>query len=81
MVHAYPYIAVVETLLDTLAEDRGAPTKDEIVAAACLNPMAAEWAEFVEYVARFDSGTWYQYVPVLQHSSGSNHPSSANSLS
>lgn len=81
MVHAYPYIAVVETLLDTLAEDRGAPTKDEIVAAACLNPMTAEWAEFVEYVARFDSGTWYQYVPVLQHSSDNNYSSRANSLS
>ena len=34
MVHGYPYIAVVETLLDTLADDLGAPSKDQIVAAA-----------------------------------------------
>ncbi len=67
MVSAYPYIAVVETLLDTLAEDRGEPSKDEIVAVAPLNPMATEWEEFVKYVAQFDNGNLFEYVPVLQH--------------
>lgn len=71
MVHAYPYIAVVETLLDTLADDRGAPSKDQIVAAAPKNPMTAEWEVFVQYVAKFDNGTWYEYVPVLHHQKAS----------
>ncbi|DBA80153.1 TPA: hypothetical protein ACH3X2_007626 [Trebouxia sp. C0005] len=67
MVHAYPHIAVVETLLETLADDKGAPSKDQIVAAAPMNPMTAEWEAFLQYVAKFDSGTWYEYVPVLHH--------------
>ncbi len=67
MVRAYPYVAVVETLLDTLADDMGAPSKDQIVAAAPMSPMTAEWEVFVQYVAKFDSGTWYEYVPVLRH--------------
>lgn len=68
MVHAYPHIAVVETLLDTLAENRGEPTKGDIVAVACLNPMAAEWDDFVTYAMQFDTGQFYEYVPVLPHS-------------
>ena len=65
MVHAYPYVAVVETLLDTLAEQRGEPSKDDIVAIAHLNPMASEWDDFVLYVSQFDHNTCYDYVPVL----------------
>ncbi|DBA77180.1 hypothetical protein WJX77_005431 [Trebouxia sp. C0004] len=64
MVHAYPYVAVVETLLDTLADNMGAPGKDQIEAAAPINPMTAEWEMFVQYAAKFDSGTWYEHVPV-----------------
>lgn len=65
MVHAYPYVAVVETLLDTLAEQRGEPSKDDIVAVAHLNPMAADWDDFVHYCAQFDHSACSDYVPVL----------------
>ena len=65
MVHAYPYIAVVETLLDTLADQRGEPSKDSIVAAAHLHPMIQEWQDFIHYVSQFDQSCCYDYVPVL----------------
>ena len=66
MVHAYPYIAVVEILLDTLAELRGEPSKDDIAAMAPLNPMLAQWEDFVEYVAQLDRVPLnHGHVPVL----------------
>ena len=70
MVHAYPCLAIVETMLDTLAELRGEPSKDQIVETAPLNPMTAEWEKFVNYHAQFSTYTttpsrFDDYIPVL----------------
>lgn len=67
MLQSYPHIAIVETLLDTLAAERGEPTKDQIVAAAQLKPApsASEWQRFVQYVEQFEHGSVHEYVPLL----------------
>lgn len=67
MLQSYPHIAIVETLLDTLAAQRGEPTKEEVVAAAQLKPAPSEWHHFVRYVQQFDQGGVHEYVPVLKH--------------
>ena len=68
MVHAYPYLAVVEDMLDTLAELRGELSKDQIVKLAPLNPMIAEWEEFIKYHADISTHTnpslWDDHIPV-----------------
>ena len=68
--HAYPYLAIVEHMLDTLAELRGEPSKDQIVEMAPLNPMTAEWEEFIKYHAQFSThittpSPFDDYIPVL----------------
>ena len=67
MLQSYPYIAVVETMLDTLAAIKGAPTKEEIVAAAQLKPQPSEWHHFVQYVQQFEHRNVHEYLPVLRH--------------
>ena len=66
ILQSYPYIAVSETLLDTLAALRGEPTKEEIVTAAQLKPQPSEWHHFVQYVQQFERRHIHEYLPVLR---------------
>lgn len=67
MLQSYPHIALVESLLDTLAAQRGEPSKEEIVAAAQMKPAPSQWHRFVQYVQQFDHRRVHEYVPVLRH--------------
>lgn len=49
MVHAYPYMPILEPFLDTLAANEGFPDNRDVVALAQSDDMAAEWKDFDAY--------------------------------
>lgn len=71
MVHAYPYMPILEPLLDTLAVKEGYPSHDEVVASAKDNPMTAAWRDFDTYAMFIHQNMFCEeravYVPLSKH--------------
>ena len=64
IVHLYPYIPVLEEVLEAVATARHEPSKEDVMAMAEQDPMNAEWAELEEYVEMVVAEDPHAYVPV-----------------
>lgn len=67
VVHSYPYMCIMETLLDTIATQLGYPSKDDITASAHLDSMAAEWKLFGSYARFIGSHHSHDYLQLCRH--------------
>ena len=64
IVHLYPYIPVLEEVLEGVAMAMHEPSKEDVMAMAQQDPMNAEWAELEEYVEMVVAKDPHAYVPV-----------------
>lgn len=64
MVHAYPFVNVHEALLESLAAHGKELTKDEIVAAAVTNRMAADYAQLLQYCEVVGASAYSGHLPI-----------------
>ena len=64
MVHAYPFVNVHEALLESLATHRQELTKDDIVAAAMTNRMAADYAQLLQYCEVVGASAYSGHLPI-----------------
>ena len=75
MVHAYPYMPILETLLDTLAVSEGYPSHEEVVASSPADPMTAAWKDFDAYAMYIHKNMFCEersvYVPLSKHRASS----------
>ena len=65
-VHSYPYMPMMETMLDTIASQLGYPSQEQIMASAHLDPMAAEWQLFGSYAKFIGSQHSHGYIQLCQ---------------
>ena len=68
MVHSYPKMPVLEEMLNTFANQRGAETEESLVALACEGDMQAEWTTFWNYTRHVnpDYTARFEYVPLRE---------------
>ena len=71
IVHLYPYIPVLEDVLEALAVARLEPSKEDLMVSASEDPLAAEWGEFEEYVEGVIAQQPSCYVPVPRQAASS----------
>ena len=71
IVHLYPYIPILEDVFEALAIARQEPSKEDLMASASGDPLAAEWAEFEEYVQGVIAQQPSCYVPVPRQAASS----------
>ncbi len=64
LVHAYPHIGSMEVMLEVLADQRGEPSKEQLVEYAQTNPMEAEWKRLIRYHNLLGTGMFPEYLPV-----------------
>ncbi|DBB11507.1 TPA: hypothetical protein ACH3X3_006911 [Trebouxia sp. C0006] len=64
LVHAYPHIGSMEVMLEVLADQRGEPSKEQLVEYAQTNPMEAEWKRLIRYHDLLGTGMFPEYLPV-----------------
>ena len=68
VVHCYPYLPTMETLLESVAAGRGAsdapshPTSDQHGES---EHTVTEWATLTEYTALLATQTYHDYLPLL----------------
>ena len=62
--HAYPHIGSMEVMLEVLADQRGEPSKEQLVEYAQTNPMEAEWKRLIRYHDLLGTGMFPEYLPV-----------------
>jgi len=70
MVHAYPYMPILEPFLDTLAANQGYPTNSDVASTAA--PMVAEWRDFDVYSNHLHNTMFAlkersPYIPLSRH--------------
>lgn len=53
--------------MDALADERGAPSKQDIASGVTANSMAKEWNDFELYVQHIVSHDPHAYVPLVYH--------------
>lgn len=58
---------LIEILLDTIAAQAGYPSRQEIEAAAPLDPLTADWEMFGEYAKFIASHQTHNYLQMCQH--------------
>ena len=63
VVQSYPYLPILETHLETMAADRGEPSKAKLLAIASGNYMAAEWRHLNKYLEVTASAKSHDYIP------------------
>ena len=51
--------------MDALADERGAPSKQDIASRVTPNSMAKEWNDFEHYVQYIVSHDPHAYVPIV----------------
>ena len=70
-VHAYPYMPILESLLDIIAIREGYPAHEEVVASAERDPMTAGWRDFDVYTMYIHQNMFSEkhsmYVPLSRH--------------
>ncbi|KAL3158665.1 hypothetical protein ABBQ32_011407 [Trebouxia sp. C0010 RCD-2024] len=70
-VHAYPYMPVLESILDHIAAREGYPVHEEVIASAHSDPMTAAWRDFDEYAMYIHTNMFSEeravYVPLSRH--------------
>lgn len=70
-VHAYPYMPILELILDTIANREGYPSHEEVVATAQRDPMTAAWKDFDVYAMYIHQNMFSEersiYVPLSRH--------------
>ena len=70
-VHAYPYMPILEPILDTIAAREGYPSHAEVVASAHRDPMVAAWKDFDVYAMYIHQNMFSEersiYVPLSRH--------------
>ncbi len=62
--------------MDALADERHAPSKQNIAAEVLPDSMASEWEDFEKYVQYVVATDPYEYVPIKRHMSQSDISSS-----
>ena len=69
MVHAYPYMPILEPFLDTLAGHAGQPSNPDITSTA--DAMTADWQDFDVYSKYIHDHMFTMertvYIPLSQH--------------
>ncbi|KAL0019409.1 hypothetical protein WJX77_010507 [Trebouxia sp. C0004] len=70
MVHAYPYMPILEPFLDTLAANHGYPSNSDVASTAA--PMMAEWRDFDAYSNHLQNTMFAlkersPYIPLSRH--------------
>ena len=71
IVHLYPYIPILEDVLEALAMARYEPSREDLMATSSDDPMTSEWAEFEEYVEGVIAQEPCAYVPVPRQAASS----------
>lgn len=71
VVHSYPYMPTMQTLLDTLASQVGYPSQLEVTACAHLNPLKAEWQLFGSYARSIATNSTHDHIPLCSHNMAS----------
>ena len=70
-VHAYPYMPILEPILDTIATIEGYPSHEQVVASAQRDPMTAAWKDFDAYAMYIHQNMFSEersiYVPLGWH--------------
>lgn len=70
-VHAYPYMPVLESILDHIAAREGYPAQEEVIASAERDPMTAAWRDFDEYAMYIHKNMFSEeravYIPLSMH--------------
>ena len=64
LVHAHPFVSSMEPVLELLAEKGQGLSRNDIIAAAALNPMTAEWEQFIEYYMIVGAVLYPEYLPM-----------------
>ena len=64
LVHAYPHIGSMEVMLEVLAEQRGEPSKQQLVEYAQTDSMAAEWQRLIKYHDFLGTQMTPDYLPL-----------------
>ena len=67
VVHSYPYMPIMETLVDTIASQCGYPSKEDIQASAHLDPMVKEWQLFSSYARFIGTQDCHNYIQLWKH--------------
>ena len=49
LIHAFPHVTRIIDMLEVLATMMSEPSKEAVMAAAEINPMTAEWTQFLAY--------------------------------
>ena len=63
-VHAYPHVTSMEVMLEVLATQHQAQSKDSLVAHAQKQHMAAEWRRFLAYTEIVRTISSPDYLPL-----------------
>ena len=70
-VHAYPYMPILEPILDTIATREGYSSHEDVVASAQRDPMTAAWRDFDVYAMYIHQNMFSEersiYVPLSRH--------------
>lgn len=70
-VHAYPFMPILESILDTIAIRKGYPSHEEVVASAQRDTMTAAWKDFDVYALYIHQNMFSEersiYVPLSRH--------------
>lgn len=73
MVHAYPYVNIQESLLDTIATLCKAPSKEAIVADAQTDCMEVDYVQLLQYCKAVGATVYSGYLPLLTCCSDASH--------
>ena len=67
LVHSYPAIPEKGRLLETLAAQRGEPSKEELMQPSGMDSLqhAANWQQVVDYLQYINMENLNQHVPLL----------------
>ncbi len=78
IVQSYPYLPTLEFHFETMASERGEPSRAELLANAQTNTMAAEWRHLNKYLEVIASSKTHDYIPLSEKPVKSLYPADAS---
>ena len=78
IVQSYPYLPTLEFHFETIAAERGEPSRAELLAHAQTNTMAAEWRHLNKYLEVIASSKTHDYIPLSEKPVKSLYPADAS---
>ena len=78
IVQSYPHLPTLEFHFETMASERGEPSRAELLANAQTNTMAAEWRHLNKYLEVIASSKTHDYIPLSEKPVKSLYPADAS---